>query len=305
MRLSLVILLLTAFSISASENLSDHETFCQQDNTISCEHYLQQQLTATTPYSNNWFRIKAYQLNYLFDKNQFLQLQHEAEYLLTQPAMPDVFRVQLYFYYAKALFYFKKTDEAKIYAAKAVAILKEVYAAFGNPLRIVELANLHYYLGELDQAEQLLRFAQSHYSKSIDPLFLFELNSNLAHISHQRDDLTSAAAYRADALAAAISLGHTGKMIIGMGNLARTQQLLGQLAAADQLYQDSLKYTAEPEHQVQHHIHLLRLTEINLQLNRPTLARDYFQQIEPKLLSSFHMTLYQQFGTSLAQFTAQ
>lgn len=299
MRRSPLLLLTLLFSANASENLSDHQQFCQQSPHLSCGQYLQHQLSSLKAFSNDWYRVKGFQLNYLFDKHQFQQLQHEAEQLLQRTDLPEVFRVQLYFYYAKALNYFGNGSEAKVYASRAAAILQDIYATFGNPLRVVELANLHITLGEFGQAEQLLSYAQSHYRHSKDPQFLFELNSNLALLVHQQGDLAAAAAYRNEALTAVRLLGHPNKLIVALGNLARTRQLQGELAEALSLYQDSLQYTALPEHQIQHFIHLLRLAEISLQLQQPEHARHYLQQVKTAGLSEHHQQLYQQLHTEL------
>ena len=187
MRIAIVFIILLAFKLSASENLSDHEQFCQQNVSISCSQYLEQQLAALSPFSHGWYRIKGFQLDYLFDQHQFQLLQAETEVLLQQQVLPDMLKLQVYFYYAKALFINGQTDVAKQYASDAMLMLQEVYTAFGNPLRIIELANLQYSLGELDQAKQLLNQVELKYSKSKDSLVLFELYSNQAHISHQRD----------------------------------------------------------------------------------------------------------------------
>ncbi|MBV2128248.1 tetratricopeptide repeat protein [Arsukibacterium indicum] len=299
MRSAAFFTMLMAFNLSASENLSDHEQFCQQDTTVSCANYLQQKLSALPPFSNGWYRVKGFQLDYLFDQHQFQPLQTEAELLLQQQSLPDMLKVQVYFYYAKALFVSGQSEAAKRYSSKAIQMLQEVYSAFGNPLRIIELANLQYSLGEVDQAEQLLHQVQWKYQKSKDALFLFELYSNKALVSHQRDKLDEAAEYRAEALKAALSLGHTNKIIVAMGNLARTKQLLGQLSAAFELYEQSLVYTSGPEYQVQHAIHLVRLTEICLQQQQPVHALTFYRLIDPELLGTSHKQLYQQFGSIL------
>ena len=304
MRSAAVFLILLAFNLNASENLSDHEQFCQQDVSTSCALYLEQQLSAFPPFSLGWYRVKGFQLDYLFDHHQFLPLQAEVELLLQQQALPDILKVQVYFYYAKALFVNGQAEAAKLYANKAMLMLQEVYTAFGNPLRIVELANLQYSLGEFDQAEQLLNQAQLKYQQSKDSLFLFELYSNKALISHQRDKLDEAAQYRTKALKAAIILGHNNKIIVAMGNLARTQQLQGQLQAAYELYEQSLTYTSQPEYQVQHAIHLIRLTEICLQQQQPAQALTFYTRIDPQLLGTFHKQLYQEFGKALVAGTA-
>lgn len=299
MRIAVVFIILLAFKLSASENLSDHEQFCQQNAGISCSQYLEQQLAALSPYSHGWYRIKGFQLDYLFDQHQFQLLQAETEVLLQQQMLPDMLKLQVYFYYAKALFINGQADVAKQYASDAMLMLQEVYTAFGNPLRIIELANLQYSLGQLDQAKQLLNQVELKYSKSKDSLVLFELYSNQAHISHQRDKLDEAAQYRAEALKAAYALEHNNKIIIAMGNLARTKQLLGQLQVAYELYEQSLAYTANPEYQVQHAIHLIRLTEICLQQQQPAQALTFYSRVDPKVLGAHHHQLYQEFGKAL------
>tara|TARA_R110002126_G_scaffold8953_8_gene41166 strand:- start:269 stop:1189 length:921 start_codon:yes stop_codon:yes gene_type:complete len=300
MRNAFAFIMLLAFNLSASENLSDHEQFCQQNPAQSCAQYLEQQLAALPPFSNGWYRVKGFQLDYLFDQLQFQLLQAEAELLLQQPVLPDMLKLQVYFYYAKALFINGETDVAKQYANDAILMLQEVYSVFGNPLRIVELANLQYSLGDLEKAEQLLNQVQLKYSKSKDTLLLFELYSNQALISHQANKLDEAAEYRTEALQAAMLMGHDNKIIVAMGNLARTKQLLGQLQAAYELYQQSLAYTSQPEYQVQHAIHLVRLTEICLQQQQPAQALTFYTQIAPELLSTFHSQIYQQLGKALA-----
>lgn len=299
MRLLSLLLLSLIFSATASENLSDHQQFCADNPQHSCAQQLQQALLDSAPYSNEWYRIKAIQLNYLFDKHHFQQLQLEVEQLLPRNDLPEVFQVQLYFYYAKTLNYFGNHVDARVYASRAVTILQEIYVTFGNPLRLVELANLQITLGELEQAAQLLGHAKSQYGQSKDPLFIFELNSNLALLLHQENDLAAAAAYRAIALDAAIELGQATELIVAYGNLARTRQLQGELAEAYSLYQRSLQYTALPDHQAQHFIHLLRLAEISLQLKQADQARNYLQQVTPAVLSEQHQQLYQKLRTEL------
>ncbi|SNY55114.1 Tetratricopeptide repeat-containing protein [Arsukibacterium tuosuense] len=304
MRSAAVFIMLLAFNLSASENLSDHEQLCQQAASKSCAYYLEQQLSAFPTFSYGWYRVKGFQLDYMYDQHQFLALQVEAELLLQQQTLPDMLKVQVYFYYAKTLLITGEAETAKHYADKAMLMLQEVYAVFGNPLRIIELANLQYSLGELEQAEQLLNQVQLKYQKSKDSLYLFELYSNKALISHQRDKLDEAAQYRAEALNAAIAMGHNNKIIVAMGNLARTQQLLGQLQAAFELYEQSLAYTSHPEYQVQHAIHLVRLTEICLQQQQPAQALTFYTRIDPQLLGTVHKQLYQEFGKALVAGTA-
>ncbi|WP_423187411.1 tetratricopeptide repeat protein [Alishewanella sp. d11] len=299
MRFLVVLLVFGCLQVQASENLSDHEQFCETMQETSCEHYLQQQLAALPAHSANWYRVQGFYLDYLYDKHQFEELKTQVESILPQPNLPEVLKVQLYFYYAKVLFYFEQPEAAKHYAGLAQHVLQEVYDSFGNPLRLVELANLYYTLNELNEAEKLLRFTQSHYLKSRDPLFLFELASNLALIHHSRQDLQGAAQFREEALLAAQQLGHAGKLIVAMGNLARTYQLLGQFAQAQRLYEASLTYTSAPEYSKQHSIYLLRLAELGMQQHQLDLAKQYLAQVKPEQLAAGHLTLFKQLAAQL------
>jgi len=308
MRRVLILLIILANNVSASENLSDDEQYCTENAALSCADYLQQQLATLPRYSHAWYRVKAFQLNNFYDQHQFSVLHSEAATLIAQDSrsdgsaevMPTVLKVQVYFYYAKTLFHTGHTAEAKDYANRAAVILQDIYTAFGNPLRLVELANLQYSLGQLEQADRLLTQAQHSYQKSKDPLFLFELYSNKALISHQRNNLEEAATYRNEALNAAMTLGHHQKMIVAMGNLARTQQLLGRLPAALNLYEQSLRYTANPEYRTQHHIHLVRLAEICTQLQDYAAAQGFYAQIDVEVLSPAHQQLYHEISSKLA-----
>ena len=237
-----VVLLWYSTALIGAENLSDHEQYCQQSNTNSCIDFIQQSLAVLPSGSAAWYKVKSYELDYYFDSRNFDALHAETASLVQHQTLQSAFRLQLYFYHAKSLFYFKKTDEAKHYANLALQMLNEAFHQFGTPLRLVELANLHYSLKQPEQAYQLLAQAEQQFNKHRDPLFWFELYANQALILHLWDDLATAEALRAKALAAALQFGHPAKLIISYGNLARTQQLRGNYAAAYQNYTSSLPY---------------------------------------------------------------
>lgn len=290
----LVILLLASTSASSSENMSDHEQFCAHNKTVSCDVYLQQQLAKTKPYSAQWFKVTSYQLDYFFDHQKFDELQQQIESLLQRENLPQSFSVQLYFYYAKVMNRQQKRDVAELYANKAMAGLEQIYQMFGEPFRLLELANLQYQLGAREKSDEILTYTEQRFAKSKDPLFRFELYSNKALLSHANQDLALAADERQQALDAALALGHSGKITVGYGNLARTQQLLGQLELARDNYLASLPYLARDNNLNVTAIHKLRLAEIFWQLRDDAQARNFLGQVDASRLSSNHLALYQQ-----------
>ncbi|MBZ9611054.1 hypothetical protein [Rheinheimera maricola] len=274
--------------------MSDHEEFCQQLATGSCFEYIQQSLALMPQYSPSWYKVKSYELDYYFDTRVFDTLYKQTSQLLQQRVLPDGFKLQLYFYHAKSLISFKRHDEAKHYVNLAVEQLDGAFANFGTPLRLVELANMHYSLGNVQEAFELLTQAEQNFSKHRDPLFWFELYANQALIMHRWGDLAAAEQLRIQALEAGLVIGHKSKLMVAYGNLARTQQLLGNYTSAYQNYLNSLPYLIAGEDDVTHAIHQLRLAEISWQSAQYSQSVMHLKQVKPQLLPDRHMKKYQQ-----------
>lgn len=296
-----LLLLLHAVPAFASENMSDHESFCANNKNISCDLYLQQQLASAKPYSVQWYKITAYQLDYLYDQQKFTELQYKIEPLLKLPRLPQSFAVQLYFYYAKVMNLQHQREQAVLYANKAMAGLEQIYQMFGEPFRLLELANLQYQLGAFDKAAEILTFTELRFAKSKDPLFSLELNANKALLSHAAGDLQQAAAERQLSLQAALTLGHPGKLIVAYGNLARTFQLLGQLEQARDLYLASLPYLQAENNLILLARYQLSLAEIYWQMQDKPKALLYLAKVNPLKLSDGHLKIYQQLSRELEQ----
>ena len=283
--------------VHSAENLSDHEQFCQA-SSISCLDYINQHLAVMPQGSTSWFKVKAYQLDYLFDKHQFAELEKQTTELLALEKFPEGFAVQLYFYHAKILFKNNKLTEARHYAALAVAQLDQAYQHFGSPLRLIELANLHYSLKDTEQAEMLLDQAAARYNKSKDPLFWFEWYSNKAILQDLKQQTQEAARLRRQALLFALSLNQNGKIIVGYGNLARTEQLLQNYDIAYSLYEQSFTYMTSQSDETIKAIHLLRMAEISWQSGNFQQSVILIKQIDPQLLGEYHLQVLQQLKDS-------
>jgi len=284
--------LLIVLQAKAAENLSDHESFCLQSPAQSCIEYIQQNLSVLPRHSSAWFKVKSYELDYLFDKHLFTTLSEQTSELLSLTNTPPGFSTQLYFYRAKVLFIEKQPEQARHFANLAMQQIKGAFTSFGSPLRAIELANLYYSLADYVTADAILNDVATQFSKSRDPLFWFEWYANKALILHLQQDLAGAAALRELGLARALELNHNGKIIVAYGNLARTQQLLGQYQQAYDNYELSLGYMTERNDDVTRAIHLLRMAEICWQRADFAKAAMHIRQINNALLSEYHLTTY-------------
>lgn len=292
---ALAILILGALGSApsfASEHFSDHQQVCQ--NRPDCLNYLKDQLSTTKVESAAWFKIQSYLLDLLFDKQDFAALRYRCELLLAKQPHSEVFRAQLHFYYAKSLAFFGERDNARSHAFIAHKQLNELFQSFADPLRLLELGNLEIWLGEHEQAYDILIAAQARYSKSKDPLFWYELNSNFALIYDKRQQLALSEEVRTKALEAIMPTGETDKIATAMGNLARTKQLRGDYVNARTVYEQSLGYLTSKLDDKIRSIYLLRLSEIAMAMEDKAGAKTYFDQVDPTLIDpNSHLIIYQ------------
>ncbi len=287
----------------ATEHLNDHEILCQTAGRQDCLAVLQEQLSSAEPFSVRWYQLKAYQLDYLFDKHLDQQLAQQTQQLLQLEDVPPVFRTQLYFYQAKILHSNGQLLQALHYAELASADLTQLFQAFADPLRLVELANLQTVMGQQEQAWQLLQQAEARFARSKDPVFMFELYTNKALVQQAKGQLADAAYSRKLALDAILPSGDQGKISVAFGNLGRTYQLLGQYGLAQQYYQQALQWLVPGADDVRRQMRLLRLSQLHCQLQDLTGARQLLAEVKPQLVEPTYQPLYQRLQQQLADTT--
>ncbi|WOC27286.1 tetratricopeptide repeat protein [Pseudoalteromonas sp. N1230-9] len=298
-RLMLLLLGLLPFQSSASENFSDHEVYCAQQKQLSCLDYISLQLKNSEHHSDRWYEIKSYQFDYYYDQMDFLTLKEHTEPFIQLTELPQVFQVQVYFYYAKSMHYLGEHDVAQKYATKAFEKLQAIFDSFGNPMRMVELANLQHVFGNKETALQILDKAERRFGKSKDPIFHFELSSNKAHVFHSLGDLESALISREAAVDWILKTSHARKITLALGNLARTHQLLEHYSKAAHYYQQALEHMSESTDQLILAIYKLRLAELNWQAGNHEQAVKWFKQVHKDDIRQTHTALYTQLKSAL------
>ena len=287
-------------SVFASEHFSDHEQFCQQQPDKQCLTYINEHIADSELNSAQWYKAKSFLFDYYYDKNDFETLKTIVEPFADRDDLPNVFKVQTYFYYAKVLRYYNDPERAKIYATKAFDNIQLMYESFADPMRMLELANLQYVFGNKETAFQMLLKTERKFGKSKDPIFNFELHSNKANTYHAFGDLENAKKSRKLALDWILPTQHQNKIIIAQGNLARTYQLLGEYKQASENYVAALGYMITPSDNLLKATYKLRLAQISWQAKDLQQARQWLQKVDEKhLLSSSHKALYTQLKAAL------
>ena len=291
----------TSFNALASENYSDHEVFCLQQPQTHCLTYIETRLNKAQGNPPQWFKLKTYQFDYYYDYQQFENLLNAITPFLEQDKLPDVFKLQMYFYYAKALNYIGKKAEAKAYAAKAFTQLDGIYNAFGDPLRLVELANLHYVFGSKKAAMRLLIDAEQSFAKNNDPIFHLELHINKAHIYLNWQQYKQAIRSNLMAYNAIKSTNHVAKIVLASGNLAYSYHQNKNYKEAISYYKKAFDYT-EPQ-SIYHAIYSLRLAQVYLQIGKKAQAKEWLSKIDRNatMFGKGHAALYSKLQQALTE----
>ncbi len=283
----------------ATEHINDHEVFCQNYQSETCLQNLQLQISNAAVGSRKWYQLQSFLLDYLFDKHEFDQLKPLVSELLQQPNHPAVFVTQLYFYQAKLMNSAGNSIQARHFAKLAEQNLQGMYEAFADPMRLLELANLHAVFGEYEIAWNLLLKTESAFAKSKDPVFAFELNTNKALVVHAKGDLAQAVYYRKLAVDAILPTKFQVKISVGLYNLARTEQMLGHYGLAQRYFEQVLPYLQAKDDLIRLNNTFIRLAEVCLELQQPQQARAYLDQIDRTVLENSYQAVYDQLQQQL------
>ncbi|TMO54767.1 hypothetical protein CWC21_13795 [Pseudoalteromonas phenolica] len=289
--LLLFFLLFSSISAYASEHFSDHETYCLENEELACLALLKKQTESVPLYSNTWFKLVSYKLDYYYDKREFKKLEKIITPLLEIEEAPDVFELQLSYYYSKTLAYFGKKEQAKHYAQLAISKLEKIYHIFEDPMRMVEIANMEYVFGDRQKAYQLLLLAENKFGKRGDPVFHLELHTNKGHIFFTWKNYERAARFYKQALHWIKDTEHDAKKVIAYSNLARTYQLMEKHKQALEHFRHTEELLLKQNNPRLLAVILIRTAEVYEKLNELDKLRQLMSRINLSDLShGYHET---------------
>tara|TARA_Y100001956_G_scaffold82476_1_gene103559 strand:- start:1316 stop:2263 length:948 start_codon:yes stop_codon:yes gene_type:complete len=298
--LLLLFLLFSSITANASEHFSDHESYCLQKEEQACLDLLKKQSDAVPIYSKAWFKLTSYKLDYYYDKRELRKLEQTIAPLFAIENKPDVFELQLNYYYSKALAYFGKREEAKHYAQLAISKLEKIYHIFEDPMRMVEIANLEYVFGDRQKAYQLLLLAENKFGKRGDPVFHLELHTNKGHIFLAWQNYERAEKFYKLALDWIKDTEHDAKKVVAYSNLARTYQLMSKHELALEHFKRIEELLLKQNNPRLLALTLIRTAEVYEQLNELDKLTQLIQRINFGDLSHGYHETYER----LAQLTA-
>lgn len=298
----IILFLFSTFSVFASEHFSDHEAYCLKSDEQACLELLQQQTKSVPLHSRAWFKLVSYKLDYFYDKREFKKLELTAKPLFDIENKPDVFEMQLNYYYSKTLAYFGKKELARQYAQKAISTLEKIYHIFEDPMRMVEIANLEYVFGDRQKAYQLLLLAENKFGKRGDPVFHLELHTNKGHIFFAWQNYERAAKFYKLALDWIKDTEHDAKKVVAYSNLARTYQLMNKHKQALEYFRHTEELLLKQNNPRLLAVILIRTAEVYEQLDEFDKVAQFIQRVSYSDLSSgYHETFKRLSGSTTSK----
>lgn len=279
--------------LSAAEYFSNYAEFCKQLKGQACLNKILNKRKQTPIKSMMWYQLTGYYFDYLYRHVVLDTLLEKSSHLLIQKDHPKHFLAQLYFYQAKSLLYYKRKDEAHMYADKAYKILNDISVAFPDPLRLIEIANLKHVFGDSKQAYAMLQRLHKTYQARQDPQFHFELQGNMAQALQRMGHLESAVKHYEQSAKWAIKTKIPEHIAIATGNLGRTYQMLERNQEALFVYEFAVEHLLKTQNKKLLAAYYLRLSEVSQELQLAKKGADYFAKIDTEQLSKHHFENYQ------------
>ena len=235
-----------------------------------------------------------YKLDYYYDNQKFEKIIELSPELINIKNKPEVFEVQLNFYYSKALSYFGKTEQAKYFANKTIQNLENIYNLFEEPIRMVEIANMEYVFGDKERAYKLLLLAENKFGEQVEPIFHFELNTNKGHILSQWKSYERASLMYQKALSAVRYTKHDKKKIIAYYNFARSNQYIEKNNIAIEYYKQAEMLLYKNSNPRMLALTLYRIAQIYKLENDLDNLAEYLKKVNVKYLyEGYHSDFHQ------------
>jgi len=288
-----IILLALCFTVTKSYALKsdDIRKICQA-SPAECLKEVNIELKKVKNKSRIWYSLMQFKLESLFILQHSDELLRETKRWIHEDDLPIAFQVTLYMYYAKSLLAYGDKEEGKRYIYKAKQQLALMNDAYPSPIKLIEIANLQMYIGELPEAYESLNTLKEKYKNSKNPHFMMELFGHLGHVARQLDLYDEALQHWETAVPWSFKNGNEQQIATVIFNFAQIQQYLKQYSNAEKNYLKAIKHAELALDAVKACHARLFLAEVNIIRGEKAKAEKVMSLIDEKLLTDNYSVLY-------------
>jgi tetratricopeptide (TPR) repeat protein len=277
---------------------NDIREICQA-SPAECLKTVNIELRSVKKKSRIWYSLMQFKLESLFILQHSDELLRETKRWIHDDDLPIAFQVTLYMYYAKSLLAYGDREEGKRYIYKAKQQLALMNDAYPSPIKLIEIANLQMYIGELPEAYESLNALKEKYKSSKNPHFMMELFGHLGHVARQLDLYNEALLHWEAAVPWSFKNGNEQQIATVIFNLAQIQQYLKQYSNAENNYLKAIKHAELALDAVKACHARLFLAEVNIIKGEKAKAEKVLSLIDEKLLTDDYSALYKALKNSI------
>jgi len=295
-----IILLALCLSVTKSYALksNDIRKICQA-SPAECLKTVNIELKSVKMKSRIWYSLMQFKLESLFILQYSDELLSETKRLIHEDDLPIAFQVTLYMYYAKSLLAYGDREEGKRYIYKAKEQLALMNDAYPSPIKLIEIANLQMYIGELPEAYESLNALKKKYKNSKNPHFMMELYGHLGHVARQLEYFDESLQHWYTSVPWSYKYGNEQQIATVLFNLGQAQHYLKQYSLAETSYLSAVKHAEIALDLVKATHAKLHLAEVKLITGGKNEAKVLLSLIDEKLLDQEYLAMYQKLQSQL------
>jgi tetratricopeptide (TPR) repeat protein len=261
-----------------------------QTSPSQCLEKVNAELKFAKKKSRVWFSLMQFKLSSLFMLQHSDELYRETKRWIHEDDLPVPFQVTLYMYYAKSILAHGDIEQGKQYIYKAKQQLALMHEVYPSPIKLIEIANLQMFIGELPEAYASLNALKDKYKNSQNPHFMMELFGHLGHVARQLGYYEQALEHWHTAVPWSHKYGNEQQIATIYFNLAGAQQDLQQYLLAEKSYVAAIKHAKIALDMVKATHAQLHLAEVKLLLGEKDKAKALLLLVDEKLLDKSYLS---------------
>jgi len=192
-----------------------------------------------------WFSLMQFKLTSLFILQKSDESFRITQRWINEPDLPVAFQVTLYIYHAKHILSYGDKAEGKKFIYKAKRQLARMNEVYPSPIRLIEIANLQMFIGELPEAYDSLNTLKIKYKESKNPHFMMELYGHLGHVARQLEYFEESLSHWNEAVSWSYKYGNKQQIATVHFNLAQALQTAKKYTLARKNYLATITYAEQ------------------------------------------------------------
>ena len=302
----LIVFLITAFcsQVYATQSPVFEESNHCQSYPRECLNEIAKRLPSIPEHSIDWFRLKQNQFTALFQLQKHDQLKSELPLLVKLDDAPPVFLTTAYTIHAKLLMIDGQVEEGRMYADKAVSLIKAVNEVSIDPTRYAEASNLYTYAKDWQAAKEFGLWAQSKIANIKNLAAIASFHTSQGHVYSHLGEHEQAEFHYTLALKGYLQKGNAIHCSVGYHNLARTFQKTGRHDQAIRHFVKAIGWSdrlGEDYDAIGKSHTLMRLTQSYIRNNQLEVAQFTFELVDYAILPEYYTATYKEVKNELVQ----